>query len=512
MKKILFLFILVLTACGLGGAPSGPQQAAEEETFDDYYVINTIDINQTSIIAETRDYLRLSMRPPITLNPLLNEDVTVARILGLIFEPLITLNENFRHQSHLANVELASDFSSAVITIRSDAFWSDGQPVTAGDLIFSIETLRAAPAGVIYRSNIENIGEVTYINSRTVQVAFIQSSASAVNMLNFPIIPRHHYEGNLAETHFNPLGNGTYMFSSFAPTRNIRLEASPTTFRPLPLIEEIEVAFLPNDQTELYAFNQGQIDAINLPMQEWIRHHSVRDVNYQTFPAMYFEFVGFNFNNEIFSNLQTRQNIAMAFDARSAAESIYLTHGVHAPSPIHPNSWAVSHVPGLVFNPEQRINIPDTLVIVVNEDNPQRVAIARRLSTDLTRAGADVLVDVLPYGEYFARIETGEFDLFIGGVNLSFVPEVQLFFRGGLFITISELEPYFTAMRLQFSEASYIQAVTNFSSNFAERVPVIGLAFRHCAVITNARVHQNNPPFPDNVFGRVNEWYILPLF
>ena len=519
MKKILFVAaILFLTACGMVDvAPSGfgvvSTQEDEPEIDEnvDYYVLHEPTENLMHL-QQQDNTLRLSMRQPITLNPLLNEDVTVARILRLIFEPIIVLDENFRPTAHLAEVELSSDFAGAVLTIRADAFWSDGIPVTSDDLIFSIDTLRQASAAAIYRQNVANIAEVTRINSRTVQIDFVQGSAYAVNMLNFPIIPQHHYAGALQATAMSPLGNGTYVFDSLTPMRSMTLIESPNTFRTRPQISEIEVLFLPNTQTELYAFDQGRIDAIHLPLTEWVRHHSVRHINYEIFPAMYFEFIGFSFERAIFQNIDVRRGVAYAFNANAAVNAVYLTHAVRAASPIHPNNWAEGNVQSLAHSPEQarellnRINMP--LTILANADNPQRVAIAGRLAADLTAVGLQAHVETVPYAEYFARIESGDFDLFIGGVNLGFTPDVQFLFQGGLFTTDTELETALTLTRLAFSESAYTQAITNFGQLFSERLPVISLAFRHSAIITNARVQQNNPPTPDNVFGWINEWVI----
>jgi len=520
--KIFFILITILlfAACGVNLADIAPsgfgvvpthEEEPEIDENEDYYILHEPAENPVPLL-QSDNILRLSMRQPITLNPLLNEDVTVARILRLIFEPLILLDENFRPQGHLAEVELASDFASAVLTIRADAFWSDGMPVTSDDLIFSIDTLRQAPSTAIYRQNVTNIAEITRINSRTVQIDFVQGSAYAVNMLNFPIIPQHHYVGALQATAMNPLGNGTYIFDSLIPMRSMTLTESPNTFRSRPQISEVEVLFLPNTQTELYAFDQGRIDAIHLPLTEWVRHHSVRHINYEVFPAMYFEFIGFNFENAIFQDLNVRQGIAHAFDANAAVNAVYLNHAVRAASPIHPNNWAEGNVQGLSHDTGRarellgRVNT--RLVILANADNPQRVAIAGRLAADLAAVGLQVSTEVVPYAEYFARIESGDFDLFVGGVNLSFTPGVQFFFQGGLYTTDPELETALTLVRLAFSESAYTQAITNFGQLFSERLPVISLAFRHSAVITNARVQQNNPPTPDNVFGWVNEWII----
>jgi len=532
MKKI-FLFasmlcvLFVFIACGtdrISIGPSGVQQLLnpfdDDEAYDEYaYYVEPIQITPiaTPQNSENDSILRLSMRHPQTLNPLLNADVTVARILRLIFEPLIILDDTLRPTGHLAEIEFSQDFSSATLAIRNDAFWSDGMPVTADDLIFSVETLRNAPVNAIYRANVENIANVTRINTRTVQIHFHNASPTAGISLNFPIIPRHHYQGQTnpgSANNMNPIGNASFVFESYTPMRNITLVQNPSSFRQLSQIQKIEVIFLPDAQTELYAFDQGRIDAIYLPLTEWVRHHSVRHPRYEIFPAMYFEFIGFNFQHEIFQNLHMRQGIAYAFNADEAIHAVYLTHAVRAVSPVHPHSFTAANINGVAYAPIRArallnaVPVNRPIVIIANGDNPQRVSIAERLAASLIAIGMPTHAEIMPYTEYFARLETGDFDLFIGGVNLSFVPDVQFFFQGGIFPEDYVLEEAFSATLNAITEAEYLQVMEQFQRYFAERLPVVSLAFRHSAVLTNTRVLQNVASAPDNIFGWVNLWTI----
>ena len=520
MKKLsLLLLLLMLTACGTLSTVLGPDELLiydENEENDMYAGFAPIQVPATtSQLPESDGTLRLSMRHPITLNPLLNEDVTVAKILRLIFEPLVVLDENFRATSHLAEIELASDFTGAVVTIRSDAFWADGMPVTSDDLIFSVATLRNAPTNAIYRRNAENIADITRIDMRSVQINFHQASIDAGICLNFPIIPQHHYSGQTnprSHANMNPLGNAPFMMELHTPMRSITLMQNPYSFRNRPQIEEIEVIFLPDAQTELYAFDQGRIHALNLSLTEWARHLSVRHIRHEIVNAMYFVFIGFNFEREIFHDIQIRRGIAHAFNIDEVVSAVYLTHAVRAASPIHPYNWAASNVAGIEHNPFRAfailsaIELYEPITILANADNPQRVSIANRLAAALHTAGLPATAVIVPYDEYFARLESGDFDLFIGGVNLPFMLDFGFLFGGGFFIYDHVLDSALSAIPGAITEPAHRQAVANFQQAFVDHIPVIGLAFRHSAVLTNMHISQNQAPPPCNIFGVVNLW------
>jgi len=529
MKKLLSIVLLAIittiTACGTDRIftnPAGVLQRADytEESHEEYDgyedIISQIQQRPPAPIDSSPQTLRLSMRHPLTLNPLLNEDVTVARVLRLLFEPLIVLDENLRPTSHLAEIELSTDLYSAIVAIRSDAFWSDGRPVSSDDLIFSVETLRNAPDHAIYRNNVENIASITRLNARNVQIYFHVASACVGIDLGFPIVPRHVYQGLGVAACFNPVGNGSFLFESYTPMRYVRLVQNTQSFRQIAQISEVEVIFLPNHMSELYAFDQGRIDAIYMPLTEWARHHSVRQPHFEMFPAMYFEFIGFNFHNEIFDNLQMRQGIARAFDACEAVRAVYLNHAVRAVSPIHPYSFIAGDVRQLEYDPTRAsillnaVPVEHVLEIIVNDDNPQRVGIANRLAESLNDIGLSAEVAALPYIDYFLRLENGEFDLFIGGMNLALVPDVAFFFheRGYFLVEDEVLEAAFAATTFFFNEAAYLRYMEQFQQVFADRLPVISLAFRHSAVLTGMGVTQNVAPAPDNIFGWVNLWRV----
>ena len=529
---MLLILLALFSACS-GFLPSLPYSYPQEAEYEDY---DYIDDYRQPVRERTHapiglspddGVLRLAMRHPLTLNPLLNEDATVAKILRLIFEPLVVFDDALRPTGHLAHMEMASDFSSATLTIRHDAIWSDGMPVTSDDLIFSVEVLRLAPDTVIYKGNVENIGTIQRLDSRTVVVNFIQPSVTAGYTLNFPIIPEHHYRGHnnpASPRNMEPVGNGPYMFDSISPMLSMALAASPYTFRRRAIIPEVEVLFIPDAQSRLHAFDQGIVDAIRLPLSEWVKHHSVKPVHHEDFPAMYFEFVGFNFNREIFQDINIRQGIAYAFNADEAMAAVYSHQAVRAASPIHPHSWmhdgtitGPPHDLARALAPLSILDTAEPLIILVNEEHIERVHIAQRLAFDLQTALAlrsdwhrvRFEVVVLPFDEYYQRLMDGDFDLFLGGMQLNLVPDFAFMFQEGeLFGYDPIMEGLFASLNMALTESAFLQAVSQLQQGFNEQLPIISLGFRHSAVLTGTRVTQGHRPATDSNFTFVNEWVV----
>jgi len=525
MKKLYALLVsigvlLLLSACS--DLFSIPQPEYTYHTEYDETQPDPQPIPRTDPPAEVLPddgVLHLAMRHPLTLNPLLNQDATVAVILRLIFEPLVIFDNSLRPTHHLANMELASDFSSATLTIRHDAIWSDGMPVTSDDIIFSVGVLRQAPDTVIYKNNIENIASIDRIDSRTVLVHFYQASMTAGYTLNFPIIPEHYYRGHnnpASPRNMAPLGNGPYLFESISPMLSMTLARSPYTFRHGATIDEIEVLFIPDATSRLYAFDQGIVDAIRLPFSEWIKHHSVKHVRHEEFPVMYFEFTGFNFQREIFNDIRFRQGIAYAFNANEAMSTVYSHQAVRAVSPIHPFSWMHDDaVAGPVYDIGRAATLfravysEEPLVILANYEHIERADIARRLAQSLERAGQPAIIEVLPFDEYYQRLMDGDFDLYIGGMQLDFAPDFAFMFQGeGLFGLDPVMEGLLANLNSATTESAFLQAVSQLQQGFTQRLPIISLGFRHSAVLTGTRVTQGRGPATDHIFAFINEWVI----
>jgi len=522
LPLLLALVILptLFTGCAYLNDNSVYQNYYDEEDVVD---VEPQPIQRTDISLTIPDdgVLRLAMRHPLTLNPLLNEDVTVAKILRMIFEPLVVFDENLRPTGNLADLEMASDFSRATLTIRNDAIWSDGIPVSSDDLIFSVGVLRLAPSTVIYKNNVNNIASLERIDSRTVVVHFSQPSAMAAYCLNFPIIPEHHYRGHNIPTsvrNMEPLGNGPFMFYSITPKLSMSLIRSPYSLQRRAQIHDIKVVFIPDAETKIHAFDQGVIDAIRLPFSEWIKHHSVKPVNHEAFPAMYFEFVGFNFDREVFQELNVRQAVVHAINTDEAMTAAYLHQAIRAISPIHPQSWMHDYtISGLEFNPTRAasmlrdIHQEEDLIILTNAEHIERTTIAKRLAASLQTVGLPAQVVIVPFDEFIRRLNYGDFDLYIGGMQLDIAPSFDFMFYNNdesLFAHDAELANLFANLYTATSEETFLQAVSHMQQEFATRVPIISLGFRHSAVLTSTRVEQTYAPATDHIFLSIHEWRI----
>ena len=125
------------------------------------------------------------------------------------------------------------DNSAVTYRLRQEARWHDGRPVTAADVIFSFETLKAnSPQYAFYYKNVAKAeetaaGEITF----TFSEAGNRELPHIVGQL--PVLPKHWWEGtgadgrrrNPTETTLEPpLGSGPYRLKSFDAGRSAAYE------------------------------------------------------------------------------------------------------------------------------------------------------------------------------------------------------------------------------------------------------------------------------------------------
>lgn len=183
--------------------------------------------------------------------------------IGFIYEPLVFMNilQNGKTTPMLAsNYSWASDSKTVTFTIRKGVKWSDGQPLTPQDVVFTFDELKKYPALDTYSLwSGDGLQSVTSAGD-TVTLSF--SGPAKVYFYNFanlvPIIPEHIWAkppvskdpATWADT--SPVGTGPFMLKSCQPN-TISYRANPNYWMPNePHIQSIQMpTYLSNQPANL---------------------------------------------------------------------------------------------------------------------------------------------------------------------------------------------------------------------------------------------------------------------
>jgi peptide/nickel transport system substrate-binding protein len=209
-----------------------------------------------------------------------------------VWESLLTRNrdEPFTLYGLLAEtVDVPEDRSSVAFTIRREARFSDGKPVTADDVVFSAELLRTK-GRPNYRNMLNRVEKVEKTGERSVRFDLKPEGDRELPLLIglMPILPKHAVNPETFDrTSFAiPIGSGPYRIESVEPGTRAILRRNPDYWgKDIPVkrgfdnFDEIRVEYFRDANTYFEAFKKGLFDVV--PEQDPTRWASGYD-----FPAV----------------------------------------------------------------------------------------------------------------------------------------------------------------------------------------------------------------------------------
>jgi len=164
-----------------------------------------------------------------SLNPFIVKGQAAAGASS-IYDTLLTssADEPFSEYGLLAeSVRVPDDRSWVEFTLRPEARFHDGQPVTVDDVIWTFNSLveKGQPFYRFYYGNVSNISQT---GERSVRFDFVPGENRELPLIigQIPVLPKHYWEGREFDrtTLDAPLGSGPYRIAKVDPGRSITLQ------------------------------------------------------------------------------------------------------------------------------------------------------------------------------------------------------------------------------------------------------------------------------------------------
>ncbi|MEZ5862162.1 MAG: extracellular solute-binding protein [Geminicoccaceae bacterium] len=279
-----------------------------------------------------------------SLNPFILRGQAAAGAAN-VFE---TLTERSRDEPFAAygllaeTIEMPEDRSWVAFTLRPEARWHDGQPVTVEDVIFSLETIKTR-GHPLYRAYYANVTGAEPAGERRVLFHFDGELNRELPLIigELPILPKHFWEGRDFEaTTLEPLlGSGPYRVARVDPGRSLTLERVADYWgQDLPVnkgrynFDRMRYEYFRDGNVALEAFKAGQYDIrIENIARLWATGYTgpaidaglivKEEIQDETGDGMQ----GFVFNTrrEIFSDPRVRAALAYAFDFEWSNQTLF---------------------------------------------------------------------------------------------------------------------------------------------------------------------------------------------
>lgn len=292
--------------------------------------------------------IALESTPP-HLNPALMSGSTVTAVGAQLYAGLTRLDAAGNALPYLAESwETAPDGLSVRFTLRRNAFFHDGRPVTSQDVAYSILKSRDCHP---FRPMLESVTGVDAPSPFTAVVRLSRPFPLLPKVLVpslVPILPRHVFDdGRPFPTHpanREAVGSGPFMLESFVPDRFIRLRRNPRFFLPgKPLAERLTFRIF-WDQGEIpLALAAGEVDAYLFASCLQLRRF-LDDYKFAPFAVLplgnlhSYTVFSYNLRRKPFSDRRVRRAFALAVDRNFIARR--LLHGMVEPlsGPIPPGA------------------------------------------------------------------------------------------------------------------------------------------------------------------------------
>lgn len=326
MKKLLALLLAatmalsVLTACGSSGTGSG-------STPGDASTPPSSSSDTLQLVLSTNDGNTTDDKVP---TPWFNRTLPTNMMFRSLFVADSTLT---KVAPDLADYTVSEDSLVYTITLKDGLKWSDGEPITVDDVIFSIETAqKAATINAIYTSAFSKIASMTAEGNVLTMTLTEPYAAMASVLAQFAILPQHCLKDadplSIETDPFwqKPVTSGVYALDEFKVGNYFTLKPNENYEGTAPKIQKVTVSYV-NDF--LTAAQSGLADYLYGNAADLVAAMEKMD-NYTTTPidVLFYKYFIFNMKgvdgkeNPAMQNVEVRKAVIEAID-RAALASLY---------------------------------------------------------------------------------------------------------------------------------------------------------------------------------------------
>lgn len=267
----------------------------------------------------------------------------------LIQSTLITTDENLEFINDLATSYSCSDDGLTwTFELRDDVAFTDGEPLTASDVAF---TVNSAIQSDTFEGDLSMVDEAVAVNDTVVELHLNKPyNALLYTLAVLGIVPEHAYGDGYGSA---PIGSGRYMLERWDRGQQAIFSANPDYYGEPPLMERVVVVFMEEDAA-LAAVQAGEVDIAytyathaqqSFDGYELVNYATVdsRGISLPTQPAGGTKSEGgtsYAMGNDVTSDLSVRRALTYAIDRDAVIENVLSGYGKPAYSVSDDMPWS----------------------------------------------------------------------------------------------------------------------------------------------------------------------------
>ncbi len=477
----------------------------------------------------------------------------------LLYRGLLRFDAQGQPQPDLAEAwGISKDGKIYNLALRRDAVWHDGRPITADDVLFTVDLMRSEdlPVDPDLRTLWQQV-EVQALDDYTVQFRLSEPFAPFLDYLTFGILPRHiwepipHEQLVDADPNLTPIGNGPFRFDHFlvheGRVTGVVLKAFEDFYLGRPYLDEFIFRYYDSAPAALDAYRAGEVLGLAEVTPDILEPALAEpNLNFYTARLPRLTLILFNLKQNqapFLAEAPVRRALLMGLNRERMIKRVLHGQGLIADSPIFPGTWAYDpQTPRVPYDPEAAARLLDEAGFRRGEDGvrvkdgvplrftlshpntPQHTALAQEIQSDWARLGVQVTLQPLPYATLISeRLEPRLYQAALVDLDFARSPDPDPYVFWHKAEISGEGQNYSGWEHDQASTLLELARITvdmpkraklyyNFQKIFAQELPALPLFYPVYTYAVDQQIKgiRLGPVFDrSDRFNQVNEWYLV---
>jgi peptide/nickel transport system substrate-binding protein len=465
--------------------------------------------------------------PPNNFSPIFTDSSYGYYVVRFLFQGMVEArmeNNQMKFFPSLAQKwEISPDNQTFTFTIHPKANWHDGRPVTAEDMLFTLQTIsdprtqtnRGAEistiAGLDERGKRPAGGQlgIRILGPKVIEIKtkvpvdptmFLERVGN-----NVYVMPKH-VLGNVPPDQLNrhqfmlnpTVGNGPFKFVQYKTDQFIELVQNESYHNGVPNVRRVFVRIIPattmvaqlerQDMDLSAGFGIGEI-----PIEDWDRVKSMSHIRAVTFPGPGYQYMLVNFRRAYLQDKRVRRALAHAINRQLIVTQLIKGEATLAEGPIPPRNpyynknvkpWPFDTARARQLLQEAGWDFNRTLLLRVPVGNTIRERAADIIRENLLAAGVKVDIQKSDFPTHIASLQQANYDIALLGWAGPTDPDVSSQYRTGgqynySYNSIGPMDQLLDEGVKLSDPAKRRQVYDKFQELFADELPVIVLFYQN---------------------------------
>ena len=501
-----------------------------------------------------------------TLNPVL-DNTNINRVLcEALYESLFEVTSNFTAENVLCE-SYEGDGTTFTFTLRGDVtFWS-GEPLTAADVVASLEAAHYNESSPFY-NRLTEVSSIEAVGTNQVRIVLSSPNINFPRLLDIPI----YREGSADSGSF---ADGTGPYRPVEGENQWTLEANENWHGGfLGSIRHITLVTMTRADTALSSFQTGDVSLMRASRIDPNPPNVGGSVDTVQTASASLHYLGFNYNDSLLSSAGVRRALSAALSRQSLCETQLQTFADPAILPVNPQPADSSLSLNMSADPNGAAQLlrealqsdtggssedepSDTedeytddegdytddeytgegdgsggesdsgetesggssspsgvgseaetvlsIRLLVNSDNAFKVAAAQQIAASWNALdGVSVTVDAQPYETFVSRLQSGDFDVYYGETQLTADFDLRPLLSSGGSLNYGGYSGESMASAIAAMRSG--DNVVGFYQTFLEEMPIVPIAFECDQIIIRKGLIDNYQSAPYNAFAGLETW------